>query len=247
MGHSSTVKPHPGGRRYLYTLNLVAYTLALLPGFLLSSRFADATILTCPEWSFTSPTSQAFPLYYSFVSNLAATMVIFAFSVIWQNSSMFDAYWSLAPPVYLLYFTGLAAIDYRLVVTRALLVGFVIGLWALRLTVNCFQRWDGLHQEDWRYALFRKFGTAAYWFVSLTGFHLFPSLLVFSGCVSVFVTLLVGTAEVGLLDGVALILGLIAVGFEYFADTQMNEFVKQKEKGLQKDEILRTGLWSISR
>ena len=95
--------------------------------------------------------------------------------------------------------------------------------------------------------MFRKHGALVHWIMSLTGFHLFPSLLVFGGSVALFVALVVGRAEAGLLDAIALVLGLVAVGFEYVADTQMNEFIKRKEKGLTKETILKTGLWSISR
>ena len=44
---------------------------------------------------------------------------------------------------------------------------------------------EGPAPEDWRYAEFRRLGWL-YWPVSFLGFHLFPTAIVFLGCLSLF-------------------------------------------------------------
>jgi len=48
------------------------------------------------------------PLAVAFAADLAATLVVFGFSVAFNNSSFYDAYWSVAPPVLALYFAAQA-------------------------------------------------------------------------------------------------------------------------------------------
>ena len=240
MGHSelSTARK---GRLHLRLLNLIAYVVALLPGLIL---VAHPQLLVVPLLGQDAMALEDLPLFLAFVSNLAGTLVIFGFSLLCRNSSMFDPYWSVVPPVYFLYFV---LVSRHLVLGRAILVGFVVNLWALRLTVNCFNRWDGIHQEDWRYSHFRKYGLLAYWIISLAGFHLFPSLLVFVGSVSIYVSVVLGTSSLGWLDLVALVASLVAIGFEFTADTQMDTYVGLRQAGKVKDDILRVGVWGISR
>src|SRR5438045_9658184 len=41
----------------------------------------------------------AHPIAVAFVADLVATMLIFALSVVLANASLYDPYWSVAPPV----------------------------------------------------------------------------------------------------------------------------------------------------
>ena len=43
------------------------------------------------------------PLYLAGLADLIATVVVFAFSAAFRNSSFYDAYWSIAPPLLLGY------------------------------------------------------------------------------------------------------------------------------------------------
>ena len=47
------------------------------------------------------------PLSRALLTDVAATVVVFAFSIGFRNSSFYDVYWSAAPPVLLL-FTGVS-------------------------------------------------------------------------------------------------------------------------------------------
>jgi hypothetical protein len=83
-----------------------------------------------------------------------ATVVVFVFSRCYRNSSFYDAYWSVVPPLLLFYWWSQAppGVD-RL---RCWLVAIVVVLWAIRLTANWLYAFPGLHHEDWRYPCSRS-------------------------------------------------------------------------------------------
>ena len=83
------------------------------------------------------------------IADVLATLVVFGFSRYYRNSSFYDAYWSVIPPLLLLYWWSQAGpgVD-RL---RCALVAGVVVLWAIRLTFNWIRSFPGLHHEDWRY------------------------------------------------------------------------------------------------
>ena len=39
------------------------------------------------------------PVHAAFRADVAATLVVFLFSLLYRNSSFYDAYWSVAPPI----------------------------------------------------------------------------------------------------------------------------------------------------
>src|SRR5258708_147898 len=75
------------------------------------------------------------PMVVIGMADLAATVVIFIFSVITRNSSMYDPYWSVAPLPIALYWLWHPGSD-GLANPRHLLIFVVLCLWALRLTGN---------------------------------------------------------------------------------------------------------------
>ena len=126
------------------------------------------------------------PLVAGATADVAGTVAIFAGSRVVDNTSMYDAYWSVAPPFLLILWgvlpggEGLLAGDG--VVLRQGLLGLTLGAWAVRLTWNWARGWHGLHEEDWRYADFRRrLGPVLYWLLSFFGLHMFPTVQVFLG------------------------------------------------------------------
>ena len=178
------------------------------------------------------------PIVAAGLADLAATVVVFAFSLIHNNSSYYDPYWSVLPPLVALYWLvragagGLAA--------RQALAGALLLAWAVRLTFNWARRWQGL--EDWRYAGFRRTG-AAYWPVSFAGFHLMPTLVVFLGCLPLWPALTAPGRPLGLLDAAAFLVTAGAVAIEAVADRQLARFLRSAPPGA----VLDTGLWAWSR
>src|SRR5579859_5352196 len=120
----------------------------------------------------------------AFAADVVATLVIFGFCLRYRNSSFYDAYWSVIPPLLALWWTWTHPASLH--DPRAILVTALVWLWAIRLTTNWSVYWGGLHHEDWRYPLVRaRAGKAALW-ADLFGIHLFPTVQVFLGCLPVY-------------------------------------------------------------
>jgi steroid 5-alpha reductase family enzyme len=173
------------------------------------------------------------------IADLLATLVIFVFSRAYGNSSFYDAYWSVIPPVLLFYWWSQSGIQQL----RCWLIAAVVTLWAMRLTANWLYAFPGLHHEDWRYPMFRKRAGRWEFVVDLATIHLIPTLLVFAGMLPVYATVTWAGDDIGWLTYLATVVGLAAVALELAADTQMRRFVKSKADG----EAMDRGLWSWSR
>ncbi|MCK9287100.1 MAG: DUF1295 domain-containing protein [Sphaerochaetaceae bacterium] len=182
----------------------------------------------------------------TFLADLVATGVVFICSVIVNNSSMYDPYWSVAVPVMLYYWIAEAKTGWSLPIV---LLFAVILLWSIRLTANCLVNWEHLGDEDWRYVSFRKKFGNFYWPVSLVAVHLFPTLIVFACCIPAFTFIQAfgnsSSTTVRLLwyvPGIILIFG----GFllQLVSDYQMLRF-KQNNPGGK--AVCAVGLWRYSR
>ena len=175
------------------------------------------------------------------IADVLATLVVFAFSRRWHNSSFYDAYWSVIPPLLLFYWwwRGDAGVDQ----VHCWLVAVVVVLWAVRLTGNWVYGFPGLHHEDWRYAMFRERGGRWEFLVDLVAIHLIPTFQVFLGMLPVYVAVTRPGPGVTWLMWVAFVVGVAAVLLELVADVQMQRFVARRRPG----EVMDRGLWSWSR
>jgi steroid 5-alpha reductase family enzyme len=175
------------------------------------------------------------------VADLLATLVVFAASRQYGNSSFYDAYWSVVPPVLLVFWWSQGSLGIDDV--RAWLVTVVVMLWAVRLTGNWIYGFPGLQHEDWRYPMLRD--QAGRWelLVDLVGIHLVPTVQVFLGMLPIYVVVTRAGRGLGWLDAVALLVGLGAVALELVADVQMHRFVRDRQSG----QVMERGLWSWSR
>jgi steroid 5-alpha reductase family enzyme len=173
------------------------------------------------------------------IADLLATLVIFASSRAFGNSSFYDAYWSVIPPVLLFYWWSQSGVQQL----RCWLIAAVVLLWAIRLTANWLYSFPGLHHEDWRYPMFREKAGRWEFLVDLVTIHLIPTLLVFAGMLPVYAAVTWPGADIGWLTYLATVVGLAAVALELAADVQMHRFVRTKAEGQAMDR----GLWSWSR
>lgn len=183
------------------------------------------------------------PIAIALAGDVAATIVIFAFSFAFRNSSFYDAYWSVVPPfiaAYWLWSTDVVGVDsIRQVVVLALVCA-----WAVRLTFNWARSWEGLHHEDWRYVDLQNSTGKVYWLVSFAGIHMAPTLWVFVGCLPLYPALALGTAPFGILDGVA---ALVTAGAIYLEARADRELVDYRRANPSSRETLTTGLRRYSR
>src|SRR5882672_7770877 len=182
------------------------------------------------------------PILTVFVADCAATLVVFAASMWFANSSLYDPYWSVAPPVIAVYWAS-APSGSMPVLARQCLVLLLVFAWGIRLTANWARGWPGLHHQDWRYDLLRESSAAPYWLVSLTGIHYFPTLIVFLGCLPLYASLAIGARPLGALDALAFAVTAGAIALAGIADEQLRAFNRTKQPG----EICTRGLWGWSR
>ena len=179
------------------------------------------------------------PLWAMGAADLAATLVIFGFSVGLRNASLYDPYWSLIP----LAISAHWALTGQGDPVRAVALTGLIWFWGLRLTGNWVRGWPGVGHQDWRYEDLREKSGPFYPLVNLFGIHLCPTALVFMGCLPVFFSLH-DPAPMEPLEWVAVVFGVGMVVLEWVADEQLWAFRKGRT---HHDTFLQTGLWAWSR
>ncbi len=206
------------------------------------------TIAFTLSW-YVSRVSNYPPLLQSAVMVALAVTVIFLGSVDFRNSSVFDPYWSVAPPVMAVYY-WLGADGYLLLTmsnfldVRIVAVFLLALLYGIRLTWNFLGGWSGMTHEDWRYRDLRKKSGKWYWLVSFLGIHFFPALMVFGGTLSIWVVASFRTEPVGFIDMAAFLVTLGAIILEAVSDRQLKTFIRQENaSGRSCDK----GLWGYSR
>ena len=187
------------------------------------------------------------PITVAFVADLVATVAIFALSMALANSSLYDPYWSVAPPVIAVAWLAVspshlgAGATARQAIALALLFA-----WAIRLTGNWAIGWRGLTQEDWRYIMMRDdtHGRLPWWLVSLVGVQLVPTLIVFAGMLPLWPALGAPRHSFNVIDVLAAIVTATAVATETIADNQMRSFTRNPDN---RGRTIDIGLWSRSR
>jgi len=179
------------------------------------------------------------------IADLLATVVVFVFSRAYRNSSFYDAYWSVVPPLLFGYWWWQGPLGPDSL--RAWLMAVVIGYWAVRLTGNWVHGFPGLHHEDWRYPLLRERAGRWEFGTDLVAIHLFPTLQVFLGMVPVYVAMTTPGPGVGWLTWLAFAVGIAAVTLELAADTQMHRFVARAKAAGASAAVMDQGLWAWSR
>ena len=185
------------------------------------------------------------PLIDVLAADVVATTVIFVFSLLWRNSSWYDAYWSVAPPAIAGWFLYLAiASDADASMLRQLLVTVVVWLWAVRLTANWAWGWTGMDHEDWRYVDLQEKAGVLWWPLSFAGIHLFPTLCVFAGCIALYPALALPARDANPLDALAFVVGVGATWLQLRADADLHRFRAERAS---RAEVLTTGIWAWCR
>lgn len=179
-------------------------------------------------------------LWKILIADVIGTVVVFLFSIIFNNSSMYDPYWSVQPFV-IAVFLAWPLLDLNLL---QMIVLFMVFLYGVRLTLNFYRGWPGMKHEDWRYQDFRKNFPKLYWPISFLGIHLFPTIMVFLACMSMLQIFRGPGMELNFWYILGLLTMFLAVGLAYIADDQMKKFRTKPEN---KGKLMRDGLWKYSR
>lgn len=176
-------------------------------------------------------------ILFLFFADVAATVVIWLFGVWFSNSSIYDPYWSVAPPIILTFL----AYYYGIFTLPAILLLVAIWFWAIRLTANWAYTFPNLTHQDWRYTQLRTENPGKWQMVNFMGIHFLPTCVVFAAMVPAFYLLQIETtANIG--TYLAFALCLCAALLQLISDIQMHRFRKQK-----KGRICNEGLWKYSR
>lgn len=206
-------------------LSLLIYIMAILAAVLTAGSFKDFH-----------------PLLMIAAGDIAATLLVFIFSVAMNNSSAYDPYWSVKPIVIAIAYLFIFSLE-SLNIRQWLVITGVL-LYALRLTSNFYRDWPGFSHEDWRYVRFReKFGNA-YWLISFLAVHLFPTMMVFLGCMAM---LPVFSDSGNPLNGWDIFGAIVLFGSVVYAFTADEQLRRFRNERANKGKIITTGLWRYSR
>ena len=170
---------------------------------------------------------------------VTATAVIYIFTCIFRDTSIYDPYWSAAPPVMLM----AVMVKYGLFGMPAVLMFSATLLWSVRLSANWYITFKGIGREDWRYAMYRKkLSPAVYALLNLIGLQMMPTLVVFAALISGIFVLEYEGPVYRIMPG--LIIMAAAVALEFISDRAIHGFLAEEEtEGL----TCRRSVWKWSR
>lgn len=170
------------------------------------------------------------------IADIVATALVFVFSLIFDNASAYDPYWSVQPLIIGLFF----GLDYGFNAFTIILFA-VICIWGIRLTINWTFDFRNFTYQDWRYVYLKEKTKWAYSIINFIGIHLVPTLVVYA-CSLPMVFAFINQPKFNYFSLIFIALSLLAIGLEFFADIQMRKYRKDK-----KTPFIRTGLWKYSR
>lgn len=171
------------------------------------------------------------------IADILFTVFIFVLSKIINNSSLYDPYWSVLPPVILV--VWIHELSQFGMYQNMLLFG--VSVWAIRLTRNWWIDFKGFTHEDFRYVSFRETFQVWYWLVSFLGIHLFPTLIVFGSMYPLYYTLQHPITQPYFLFAGVLIM-IAAAMIQLISDGQRREHKKTSP-----NTSITSGLWAYSR
>jgi len=173
------------------------------------------------------------------LADLAATVFIWVTSLLLNNASVYDPYWSVQPPIIL----GLTLVFLGVPNVGSILLVIAVTFWGARLSINWMITFPGLHQQDWRYDQLKRQSKRFFPLVNLLGIQIMPTLIVYACLLPGFYYLVSG----GGVNAVT-ILGLLLIfggtSLEMMADVQMQIFRRQSQ---ERTRLIRSGLWRHSR
>lgn len=170
------------------------------------------------------------------IADVVSTIIVFIFSCLVKNASVYDPYWSVQPIIIsiLLFLKN----DFNV---TSLLVIIAIFIWGLRLTYNWAFTFKNLLHQDWRYTLIKEKTKSLYPFVNFIGIHLIPTIIVYL-CILPVIILIVNNVSFNLFSLFGIIVSSGAIIIETIADKQMHNF---QAKNTHK--LIRVGIWKYSR
>ncbi len=175
-----------------------------------------------------------------FLADVVATIVVWAFGLLYENVSVYDPYWSVFPPIAFLLWAFYAG--WSLPVILLLIASWY---WGWRLTRNWVITFKGIGHEDWRYTKYRSLHPALFHLINFFGLNMVPTLVVFAAMLPG-LKLYEAEGSLSTLSVAVLILGfivcLIAPTIQLIADKQSHDF-----RAAHPGEVCNVGLWKHGR
>lgn len=187
-----------------------------------------------------------------FIADVVATVVTWAFGLMYKNVSVYDPYWSVLPPVMLTlwaFHTGTCGL-------AGILLLIAVWYWGIRLTGNWAFTFKNLDTEDWRYTKYRiEQKPFIFQIINFFGLNLMPTIVVFLAMLPA-LDLLGGVymstdnscaltnvaSTCNWLTIVGFLICIAAVTIQLVADTQRHRFARA-----HKGEVCNVGLWKRGR
>ena len=189
-------------------------------------------------------------LWALFAADVLATIVVWAFGLLYENVSVYDPYWSVFPPVVFLlwaFYTG----NWSLPVILLLIASWY---WGWRLTRNWVITFKGIAHEDWRYTKYRSLHPALFHLINFFGLNMVPTLVVFAAMLpglqlyqpSLSASGLSAEGGLSSLSVAVLLIGclicLASATIQLIADKQSHDF-----RAAHPGQVCNVGLWKRGR
>jgi steroid 5-alpha reductase family enzyme len=184
------------------------------------------------------------PLLGLFAADVVATIVVWAFGLLYENVSVYDPYWSVFPPVtYLLwaFHTGVWSLPVILLLIAS-------WYWGWRLTRNWAITFKGIAHEDWRYTKYRSLHPALFHLINFFGLNMVPTLVVFAAMLpglKLYEWSIVNY-QLSIINYCLLAIGILvclaSATIQLIADKQSHDF-----RAAHPGEVCNVGLWKHGR
>ncbi len=174
-----------------------------------------------------------------FWADVIATVVVWAFGLAYRNVSVYDPYWSVAPPIVL---TAVAIQSGNLSCAGIALL-IAVWYWGIRLTGNWAYTFRNLNTEDWRYTKYRtEQKPFIFQIINFFGLNMMPTIVVFLAMLPG-IDLLYNPGSASWLTWLGFAISVGAATLQLVADTQRHRFAQTAQRG----EVCTAGLWKHGR
>ena len=182
------------------------------------------------------------PVLSLFCADVLATVVVWAFGLLYENVSVYDPYWSVFPPVAFLawaFYTGVWSLPVILLLIAA-------WYWGWRLTRNWAITFKGIAHEDWRYTKYRSLHPVLFHLINLFGLNMMPTLVVFGAMLPGLMLFKEQQTVIGPWSWLICIFGFLvcisAATIQLIADKQIHDF-----RAAHPGQCCNVGLWKHGR
>lgn len=184
-----------------------------------------------------------------FIADTVATIFVWLVGVYYKNSSVYDPYWSVAPPVIMILLAfHLNLLDPGTIPASLVLLLAAVWFWGIRLTANWAYTFRDLGVQDWRYTKFKNDFPGIWQLINFFGIHYMPTLIVFFAMLPALVVMEnlhtspdnVGPANLLTFAGFTISAGAALI--QLLADRQLHSF-----RRIHAGCVCETGLWKYAR